>query len=113
LLYLGLLETLTAYLLHQPSWFNAGISMLLTAPLGFFMGMPFPLGLTRIHRLNPAWIPWAWGVNGFASVVSTMLATLIAMHWGFNILILAAIGLYLLAGLCLSAVDRHSPKLNT
>jgi hypothetical protein len=113
LLYLSLLEELTACLLHQPPWFNARVSILLTAPLGFFMGMPFPLGLTRTYRLNPAWVPWAWGVNGFASVVSTMLATLIAMHWGFNFLILAAVGLYLLAGMTLSAIDRHSPELKT
>lgn len=105
-LYLGFLEELTAYLLHQMSWFNILVSILLTAPLGFFMGMPFPLGLTRTTRLNPALIPWAWGVNGFASVISAMLATLIAMHWGFNFLILAAVALYLIAGICLPAISH-------
>lgn len=111
LLYLGFLEELTAYLLHQMPWFNILISILLTAPLGLFMGMPFPLGLTRTNQLNPALIPWAWGVNGFASVISTMLATLIAMHWGFNILIMAAVSLYLLAGLCLTSVNHFTNEI--
>lgn len=107
LLYIILLKDLTAVLLHLPAWVNIVISILLTAPLGFFMGMPFPLGLNRTNQLAPALIPWAWGINGFASVISALLATLIAIHWGFNILILAAVGLYLLAGVCLPTIDHH------
>ncbi|MGZ8143563.1 MAG: spermine/spermidine synthase domain-containing protein [Methylosarcina sp.] len=112
LLYLGFLKELTALLLHQPPWLNIVVSILLTAPLGLFMGMPFPLGLTRMNRLNQAMIPWAWGINGFASVISAMLATLIAMHWGFNILILSAVGLYLLAGMCLSGINNLPVEVN-
>lgn len=105
LLYLLCLKDLTAVLLHQPSWINIAVSILLTAPLGFFMGMPFPLGLNRANELNPVLIPWAWGINGFASVISAILATLIAIHWGFNVLILAAVGLYSLAAVCMPASD--------
>ena len=39
----------------------------------------------------PAWIPWAWGVNGCASVVSAILATLLAIHLGFVVVVLAAV----------------------
>jgi hypothetical protein len=65
------------------------------------MGMPFPLGLQRVSQLSPGLIPWAWGVNGFASVISANVATLIAIHYGFNTVILIAVGLYLAAAVCL------------
>jgi len=63
------------------------------------MGHVFPAGLRHLGRSGGALIPWAWAANGFASVVATVAAPLIAMAFGFSILTLAAIGCYLLAGL--------------
>jgi len=65
--------------------------------LGFCMGMPFPLGLAKLAALAPDFIPWAWGINGFASVVSAALATLLAIHFGFTAVVLLALAFYLLA----------------
>ena len=73
------------------------ISLSLIAPLAFFMGMPFPLGLTRVRMAVPALVSWAWGVNGFASVLSALIATLIAMNFGFSIVVLVATFLYVCA----------------
>jgi hypothetical protein len=73
------------------------LSLALIAPLAFFMGMPFPLGLGRLSSLAPGFIPWAWGINGFASVVSAVLATLFAIEFGFNVVIVLALVLYGLA----------------
>jgi len=42
-------------------------------------------------------VPWAWGINGCASVLSAILATLLAMNVGFTFVTLIAITLYLLA----------------
>ena len=70
------------------------IAIVSIAPLAFCMGMPFPLGLTRLARQSPEFIPWAWGINGCASVLSALLATLIAIHFGFQIVIVLAIVLY-------------------
>jgi hypothetical protein len=58
------------------------------------MGMPFPLGLRRLAAEAPGFIPWAWGLNGFASVVSAALATLLAIEFGFNAVLLTAVTLY-------------------
>ena len=58
------------------------------------MGMPFPLGLSRVRSKAPALVPWAWGVNGCASVLSVLLATLLAMELGFSAVILTAAVLY-------------------
>jgi hypothetical protein len=70
------------------------ISTLLIAPLAFFMGMPFPLALSSLKQQASDLIPWAWGINGYASVISAGLATLIAIDLGFTAVILIAILLY-------------------
>ena len=69
----------------------------LIAPLGLAMGMPFPLGLASLGACRPALVPWAWAVNGFASVVAAVLATVLAIHWGFTAVVILAALLYLLA----------------
>ncbi len=73
------------------------LSVILIAPLGFCMGIPFPLGLASISIGAPALTPWAWGINGCASVISAVLASLLAIHFGFNLVILIAMVCYLLA----------------
>jgi SAM-dependent methyltransferase len=73
--------------------------ILLIAPLAFCMGMPFPLGLERVGRSMPGFIPWAWGINGCASVVSAVLASLLAIQFGFTVVIVSALLLYLAAAL--------------
>ena len=67
---------------------SVAISVVVVAPLALLMGMPFPSGLRRLH--DPAAIPWAWGINGTASVLSSMVATLVAVHFGFTTVVAAA-----------------------
>jgi SAM-dependent methyltransferase len=74
-------------------------SILLIAPLAFCMGMPFPLGLERVGSGMPGFIPWAWGINGCASVVSAVMASLLAIQFGFTVVIISALLLYLAASL--------------
>ncbi len=73
------------------------ISVAIIAPLAFCMGMPFPLGLGRLADHAPDLIPWAWAINGCASVISAVLATLLAIHHGFSTVIAVALALYALA----------------
>jgi hypothetical protein len=71
---------------------RAGLALLIIAPLAFVMGMPFPLGIRLLTGTAEAEIPWAWGINGCLSVVSTLLATVIAVEMGFAwVMILAAL----------------------
>ncbi len=100
-----------AYLLALPPLFDAlmhlgdagkiAITLALIAPLAFWMGMPFPLGLARVSERFPALVPWAWGINGCASVISAVLATLLAMNLGFAAVVLLALAAYALAALVL------------
>jgi spermidine synthase len=85
---------------------RVGISLGLMAPLAFMMGMPFPLAWQRIEAARPALLPWAWGINGCASVLSAVLATLLAMSFGFRFVFIAAAALYLLAALSGRAFSR-------
>ena len=60
------------------------------------MGLPFPLGLTRLAREAPAFVPWAWGLNGCASVVAAIAALLVALHAGLAATLLIALAIYAL-----------------
>lgn len=65
-------------------WARIGITIVLLAPLGFLMGIGFPRGLAWLGTGRPSALPLAWGVNGFTSVVSAILAPMIALSWGFE-----------------------------
>ncbi len=94
LVYVFTLPPLFAVATNLPIAAKVIVSIALVAPLAFFMGMPFPMAITSLARHAPSLIPWAWGVNGCASVISAVLATLLAMHIGFNTVILLALLLY-------------------
>ena len=74
------------------------LAVLVVGPLAFVMGMPFPTG---IRLINNNLIPWAWAVNGSASVLSTILAVLIALFIGYSLVLILAAILYLLSSLFL------------
>ena len=74
--------------------------------------MPFPLGLKYVAATAPNFIPWAWGINGFASVMSAVLATLLAIEFGFVFVIFVALVLYAIAVLIfVSSTATTSPSL--
>lgn len=97
-IYLVVLPPLLDALLLWPEEARIAVTIFLIAPLAFLMGMPFPLGLKRLSAEAPALIPWAWGINGCASVLSAVLATLLAIHIGFTAVVGCALVLYALAG---------------
>ena len=97
--YLLLLDTLFAWMVAWPTIARAAVSIVLIGPLAFFMGMPFPLALTSLRTAAGTLIPLAWAVNGCASVLSAVLATLLAIHFGFTLVVLLALLLYILAAL--------------
>jgi hypothetical protein len=71
----------------------------LLVPVAFIMGTMFPLGLRGIARDDSARIAWAWGANGFASVVGAPLAALIAVEVGSRVLLFVAAIAYISATL--------------
>jgi len=97
LLYIAVLPALFQQLMGLADGIKMLLSILLIAPLAFCMGMPFPIGLHRTANSAPDFIPWAWGINGFASVISASLATLLAIELGFTAVVLIALVLYAIA----------------
>jgi hypothetical protein len=66
--------------------------------------------LARLRRAAPALVPWAWGVNGCASVVAAVLAGLLAMGLGGRSLMLVGVLAYLLAAVAQRGVALHLPE---
>ncbi len=74
------------------------IGAALIAPLAFLMGMPFPTGLRSVEQDSATLVPWAWGVNGAASVLASVAAVIIAVQTGFSFVMYLAAATYV-AGL--------------
>lgn len=96
-LYAFALEGLLDFALAWPLAARIAWTALLLAPLNFLMGMPFPIGLARLQRLEPRLVPWALGANGGASVVASILCIALAMQSGFRVVSLLALATYALA----------------
>lgn len=56
-------------------------------PLGFFMGIPFPMGLRILGERDVFLIPWAWAINACFSVLAPVLTVMTAMTFGFKIVL--------------------------
>ena len=108
LLYLALLPGLFEALSHLPNAAKIAISVALIAPLALCMGIPFPTGMARLASTAGDTIPWAWAINGFASVIGAVLATLLAIHIGFAAVILLAVLIYAAAAAALLWHRRHA-----
>ena len=103
----AVLLLLLVFVLALPALFDAAlklpiamriaITVLSLAPMAFFMGMPFPSGLAIVQRQASQLVPWAFGVNGGASVLASIIGILLAMWGGFSMSFAAAGIAYLLA----------------
>jgi hypothetical protein len=114
----GLSALVIAYLIFLPYFFHIFlgqdllarrlISSLCIAPLGFAMGMPFPIGIRLADSLSPDLIPWAFAANGCSSVLSSISAVMIALSFGFSSVLVLASLVYLAGlGMILSLESRH------
>lgn len=79
------------------------LGVAITGPLAFFMGMPLPTAIKQLNIDKQTLIPWAWGINGFASVIGAVLGMLLAISAGFTVLAFLALGGYFLA----AAISRQ------
>jgi len=92
-------------LLGLPLWVRLLAAAVALAPAGFLMGVPFPAGLRRATRRHRDLVPWAWAINGCASVVSAVLATMLALEAGFTAVLFVAALCYALAGFLIGRDD--------
>ena len=92
-----LIRALTVVLLPAPLTVRVVAGALAIAPLGFLMGIMFPHGIAHLKRTAPQFVPWAWGINGTVSVISAVAAALIALAFGFSVVLLVGAASYGLA----------------
>jgi predicted membrane-bound spermidine synthase len=91
--------SISEMLLATSKWMSSISVVALIFPLGFLMGMPFPLGMRLLSKHSQI-IPIAWAVNGGMSVIGSILAIVLAMVWGFSQVALIAVFFYLCAMVC-------------
>jgi hypothetical protein len=111
-LYALALPPLLSALLGLPLWAKIPIAVALIAPAAFFMGMPFPTGLSRLTAGNASLLPWAYGVNGALSVTGSLIAQLVSMHLGFVWVLGIAFTLYAAAGALYPSNELSAARAN-
>jgi spermidine synthase len=105
------LPALTDALLGWPLSGRVVIAFVMLAPLGICLGAFMPLGLGAVSRLTEysrQYVAWGWAVNGFASVVGAVLTTILAMAFGFRVVLFLAVAVYAIAVLALRGLLRDT-----
>ena len=88
-------ERLFEWALGWPSAGRLALTVVMVGTLSFFLGWPFPIGLRETSLRYPSLVPWAWGINGCASVIGAVLGKMISMSVGLRMTMLVAALLYL------------------
>jgi hypothetical protein len=86
---------------------RVAVSILFIAPLGLCLGAFMPLGLRTVAGLtnhSAEYVAWAWAVNGFFSVISSVLTTILSMAYGFSLVLGLGVGIYVVAVLVLRSL---------
>jgi spermidine synthase len=94
LLYAAGLTWLFHLLLGLPLAARIAIAALLVLIPGLLMGMLLPSGMRIIADESPAIAPWAWAVNGGASVLGSVAAVFVSMNFGFTVAFVIGIAVY-------------------
>jgi len=89
--------------LAWPSTLQWAALAIMLFPLAVFMGMPFPLGLAWVEQELPGLAPWAWAVNGCASVIASVVAAILTISAGITVVLLLGAAAYGLAAMVLPA----------
>jgi spermidine synthase len=94
------LNNLFYALMHLPLPMRMLVTFLVVFPIGLSMGTFFPSGLMAVRTKSSEFIPWAWGINGCASVFGSFAAILLAISSGFTTTLTVGLLTYLVAFLC-------------
>ena len=89
------------------------LALVLLVLLGALLGVPFPSGMRALRSSSIPFVAWGIGVNGFASVVASVVAVEIAMLAGLRLLLLLAALLYGVALLVAPAAGGRSTCLRS
>jgi hypothetical protein len=94
------LEPLTDALLDRSLGVRVAVAVAVLSPLGLVLGLFMPFGLRQVSRLaadGEVYVAWAWAVNGFFSVIGSVLTTVLSMTFGFRAVQFGALAIYVVA----------------
>ncbi len=94
-------DPLLDYFLQWSAVMRMVAAFLLIAPLGFFMGMPFAIGIAGSYKNGKGAVGWAWAINGLFTVLGGVCSIVLAIYIGFFQTMMLAFLVYVLAGLLL------------
>ncbi len=103
-------ERVFAWALGWPFGGRLALTVVTVGSLSFFLGWPFPIGLRETSGRFPSLVPWAWGINGCASVIGAVLGKMISMSVGLRMTMLIAALLYGVAAFVFRFTVRESRK---
>jgi hypothetical protein len=104
-----LIGGLSGWLLPSPLPVRVVVGAVLLLPLGFLMGTMFPHGLSLLEQRAKGLVPWAWAINGTVSVISAAAAALLALGFGFSLVVQAGAVAYGLAAVLVRDRPRLTP----
>jgi hypothetical protein len=95
-----------------PAFVRVLCAVLMVAPAGFLMGMPFPGGLALLEEWQPMAVRWAWSMNAAASVLGSALSICCAIYIGLQNTLLLGAFCYVAASfvLFMTARFRRQPE---
>ncbi|PYX36379.1 MAG: hypothetical protein DMG81_16150 [Acidobacteria bacterium] len=105
------LTALLSWLIGLPFFLKLVVSAIILVPLGLAMGIPFPTGLRalthsidlpeselgEVFKTGDNAVEWAWAMNAASSVLGSVLAIVIAIHFGLNVTLACGAAAYALA----------------
>jgi spermidine synthase len=96
-------QLVLAPIIHEgvgwPFSIRVALTVLFLMPLGLVLGAFMPLGLRSVAAVTPhrqEYVAWCWAVNGFFSVVASVLSTILSMTIGFRMVMLVGLVIYVL-----------------
>jgi hypothetical protein len=92
---------------------RVAVTIAVIAPMGLCLGAFMPLGLRSVARITTRsreYVAWAWAVNGFFSVIASVLSTILAMVVGFRVLLLLALAIYMVGALALARIPDRAAR---
>jgi hypothetical protein len=105
----AIIVLLVAFLLLQSTLFRIGLGLeqperilfaaLIIFPIGFFLGMPFPLGVLAIEGQSRGAVAWAWGMNGAFTIIGGVSSVVLSILYGFTLTLITSIVVYVIAAL--------------
>jgi hypothetical protein len=75
---------LKAFFLGLPVVVRLAITFVVLMPLGFVLGFPFPLAMTLLPTRAGGVVPWAWALNGWMSVLASMVTVVVSRLFGYS-----------------------------